>query len=70
MALCVRAQVYGRCVGHLLMQAAIGQEAAYLWVLEGNIRAVAFYERLGFCLDGATKSAAVGREQRMMRGPS
>ncbi|WP_457207206.1 N-acetyltransferase family protein [Nocardioides sp. P5_C9_2] len=66
-ALYVRAAVYGHGVGYALLSAALGSAPAYLWVLEGNDRAVAFYERQGFRLDGCTKSEQVGREHRMVR---
>jgi ribosomal protein S18 acetylase RimI-like enzyme len=37
------------------MAHAIGDRPAYLWVLEGNDRAVAFYRRHGFTEDGGRK---------------
>lgn len=46
-------------VGHALLDAAerriadVGHERAYLWVLDGNERADAFYARHGWELDGA-----------------
>jgi GNAT superfamily N-acetyltransferase len=70
MALYVRAEVYGDGLGHALCEAAIGSSPAYLWVLEGNERAITFYERQGFRFDGATKSEDVGLERRMVRRPS
>lgn len=70
MALYVRADVYGRGVGYELLQAALGRADAYLWVLDGNTRAITFYERQGFVFDGATKSADVGLERRMVRRTS
>ena len=54
MALHVRADVYG--TGHRLMRAAIDEAAAYLWVLDGNARAIAFYERQGFRLMARARS--------------
>lgn len=66
-ALYVRAKVYGLGVGHRLLGAAIGEDPAYLWVLDGNARAIAFYQRQGFVLDGATKTEPVGLERRMVR---
>lgn len=68
MALYVRASSYGTGVGHALLEAAIGDSPAYLWVLDGNLRAVGFYERHGFAFDGATKPEDVGLERRMVRG--
>lgn len=48
-------------VGHLLLTAVeqalqdAGHATAYLWVLEGNDRAAAFYERHGWHADDAVK---------------
>lgn len=48
-------------IGHLLMDAAeqalleAGFDTAHLWVLEGNERAAAFYERHGWSEDGGYK---------------
>lgn len=48
-------------VGHALIsivEAALrkdGFTSAYLWVLDGNERAAAFYERHGWCEDGTVK---------------
>ncbi|WP_281965655.1 GNAT family N-acetyltransferase [Serinicoccus marinus] len=36
-----------------LLRRALGEQAAYLWVAQGNHRAVRFYEQQGFALDGA-----------------
>lgn len=66
-ALYVRAERYGTGLGHALLEKVIGSSAAYLWVLDGNQRATAFYERQGFRLDGATKDDPVGIERRMVR---
>ena len=38
-----------------LMAVAVGDRAAYLWVLDGNDRARAFYRRHGFADDGGRK---------------
>jgi GNAT superfamily N-acetyltransferase len=70
MALYVRASSYGTGVGYALLEAAVGASDAYLWVLDGNERAIGFYERQGFRFDGATKSEEVGLHRRMVRrGP-
>ena len=51
----------GQGIGHALMNHALstftawGCERATLWVLEGNSRAVSFYERQGWQLTGDTK---------------
>lgn len=66
-ALYVRAEVYGRGVGYAMLTEAIGSADAYLWVLDGNKRAIEFYERQGFRFDGASKAVAVGVERRMVR---
>jgi len=48
-------------VGHLLLEAVeealrtAGHATAYLWALEGNERAAAFYERHGWASDGGEK---------------
>ncbi|WP_394553900.1 GNAT family N-acetyltransferase [Agromyces sp. MMS24-JH15] len=49
------AEVHGTGVGPALLDAAIGDRPAYLWALEVNPRAHAFYRKHGFELDGATK---------------
>ena len=67
MALYVRASVYGTGIGHALCAAALGSDPAYLWVLDGNERALRFYERQGFGLDGTTKPEDVGLDRRMVR---
>ncbi|HET8958537.1 MAG TPA: GNAT family N-acetyltransferase [Microcella sp.] len=51
-ALYVRASHYGSGLGAQLLEAAIGEQPASLWVLEQNPRARAFYERHGFRHDG------------------
>lgn len=51
----------GQGIGHTLMSQALstftawGCKRAHLWVLEGNSRAVSFYERQGWQLTGDTK---------------
>ena len=59
----------GRGLGSRLMAEVLGPGPAYLWLAEGNDRAVRFYERHGFELDGAVsddRHAGV-REARMVR---
>lgn len=52
-ALYVLKDYYGKGVGQQLMQAAFAALDAFqeiiLWVLEDNKRAIAFYEKNGFC---------------------
>jgi GNAT superfamily N-acetyltransferase len=67
MALYVRAPWWGSGVGYALLQEAIGDRAAYLWVLANNQRAIAFYERQGFRLDGTEDEHDEGRHVRMVR---
>lgn len=67
LALYVRSRVYGTGVGYALLGAGIGSASAFLWVLEGNRRAIRFYERQGFVFDGRVKREPVGLERRMVR---
>ncbi|OLT49161.1 hypothetical protein BJF85_09765 [Saccharomonospora sp. CUA-673] len=67
MALYVRAEVYGTGVGHALLDAAVGDAPAYLWVLDGNRRAIDFYTGQGFQFDGTTMTEPEGVEHRMVR---
>lgn len=46
---------YGTGVGQMLLDAAIGQEGAQLWVARDNPRAQTFYRRNGFTMDGSEK---------------
>ena len=45
-------RVHGLGVGQALVDTVIGNSAAYLWVLEDNPRAQAFYRKNGFQADG------------------
>ncbi|MDR6970273.1 GNAT family N-acetyltransferase [Leifsonia shinshuensis] len=56
----ILAKAYGTGAGQQLLDAAIGDAPAYLWVLDGNPRAEAFYRRNGFTRDGATSSHPAG----------
>lgn len=49
------ARAYGSGVGAALLRAAIGGSPAFLWVLEDNPRARAFYAKHGFRPDGERK---------------
>jgi GNAT superfamily N-acetyltransferase len=66
-ALYVRAAYYGTGVGYALFEQALGDRAAYLWVLAGNERAIAFYERQGFRFDGTEDELDEGKHLRMVR---
>lgn len=48
-------EYYGTGLGRQLADAVIGGDAACVWVLEGNERAIAFYRKLGFRPDGASE---------------
>ena len=50
----VLASQYGTGVGQLLLDTAIADAPAFLWVADDNPRARAFYARNGFVPDGAT----------------
>ena len=67
MALYVRAGRWGQGVGYALLETAIGDRAAYLWVLHGNDRAIGFYERQGFRVDGTRDEHDEGLHVRMVR---
>jgi GNAT superfamily N-acetyltransferase len=66
-ALYVRAAWWGTGVGYVLFEEALGDRAAYLWVLAGNERAIRFYERQGFRLDGTEDEHDEGLHVRMVR---
>ena len=48
-------EVKGTGAAGPLLQMAVGDMDCYLWVLEGNERAQAFYRREGFVDDGASR---------------
>lgn len=61
----------GSGVAQRLMETAIDGRAAYLWVVEGNDRALHFYEREGFVRDGARRWEPDDRTHEVrMRRPS
>lgn len=66
-SLYVRAEHWGDGVGYTLFEEAVGDRAAYLWVLAANARAIAFYERQGFRLDGTEDEQDEGLDVRMVR---
>jgi GNAT superfamily N-acetyltransferase len=66
-SLYVRAAWWGTGVGYALFEEAIGDRAAYLWVLASNERAIRFYERQGFRLDGTADEHDEGLHVRMLR---
>ena len=70
-AINVLARAHGTGLGAALLEHAVGDRAAYLWVLDGNARAAAFYRGHGFADDGGRKPEPnTGLvEIRMSRGP-
>lgn len=70
-ALYVLAEYHGQKVGYELMRAAIEKLSAYrkvaLWVLRGNERAIRFYERFGFQVDGAEAEIKLGTPNTELR---
>jgi ribosomal protein S18 acetylase RimI-like enzyme len=59
--------VVGSPVGHRLLLRAVGDAASCLCVLEGNTRAIRFYERQGYRADGFVEDTPEGRHLRMVR---
>lgn len=51
-----RARTHGTGLGRALLEVAVGDRDAYLWILHGNARADRFYRRNGFRADGAEMS--------------
>lgn len=66
-ALYVRASYWDTGVGYAMFEEVVGDRAAYLWVLANNERAIGFYERQGFRLDGTEDEHDEGRHVRMVR---
>jgi len=54
-AINVLRRAHGTGLATDLLARAVGDHAAYLWVLEGNRRAIAFYRRHGFADEGGRK---------------
>jgi ribosomal protein S18 acetylase RimI-like enzyme len=63
-------RAHGSGLADELLERAIGDRPAYLWVLEGNARAIAYYLKHGFTDEGGRKpDPETGvREIRMARG--
>ena len=63
-AIYILKEFYGRQVGLSLMNAALEKLCEYkkiaVWVLEGNERAIRFYEKCGFRADGTSKQIKLG----------
>lgn len=54
-ALNTAARVHGSGLGSRLLDEVLNAGPAYLWVLEGNEPAIAFYRKHGFDLDGTRR---------------
>lgn len=68
MGLYVLASQYGSGAGQLLLDSAVADGGAYLWVAEENPRALAFYRRNGFSPDGsAADHELLGTPVRILR---
>ena len=70
-AIYVLKEYYGKTVGHALMRAALEKLSEYkriaVWVLEGNHRAIKFYEKFGFRFDGTKKQIKLGTANTEIR---
>ncbi len=55
MSLYVHPDLHGSGVAQELVKHGLPDGPSYLWVLDGNRRAQAFYRKLGYRLDGTTK---------------
>lgn len=70
-AMYVLSEYYGTGVGQMLMEAALKRLERYreicLWVLKENGRAIRFYEKCGFQLDGTEKLITLGEEYTELR---
>lgn len=70
-AIYILKEYYDQKVGYRLMSAAIEKLSEYqkiaVWVLEGNHRAIKFYEKCGFQFDGTKKQIKLGTENTEIR---
>lgn len=70
-ALYVLKDYYGKGVSKQLMHAAFVAldqfSEIYLWVLKDNKRAIAFYQKMGFTLDGQEKIRELGKPVKELR---
>ena len=70
-ALYVLPEYWGRGIGYTLMNAVREKLSETpriaLWVLDGNERAIRFYERYGFRFDGAEKTVKLGEPRAVRR---
>ena len=70
-ALYVLKDYYGKGVSKQLMHAAFVAldqfSEIYLWVLKDNKRAIAFYQKMGFTVDGPEKILELGKSVKELR---
>ena len=70
-AIYVLKEYYNKKIGYALMCAALEKLSEYrriaVWVLEGNHRAIRFYERCGFRFDGTRKQIKIGTANTEIR---
>ena len=70
-ALYVLKDYYGKGVSEQLMHAALVAldhfSEIYLWVLKDNKRAIAFYQKMGFTVDGPEKILELGKPVKELR---
>lgn len=70
-AIYILQEYYGQKVGYALMSAAIEKLSDYkriaVWVLEGNRRAIRFYEKYGFRFDGTRQEIQLGTANTEVR---
>lgn len=70
-AIYVLGEYHGQKIGYKLMNAAFEKLSGYnkiaVWVLKGNEKAIRFYERYGFRLDGAEKEIILGTPNTELR---
>ena len=70
-AIYILKEYYDQKVGYRLMNAAIEKLSEYrktaVWVLEGNHRAIKFYEKCGFQLDGTKAQIQLGKMNTELR---
>ena len=63
-AIYILKEYYDKKIGYALMRAALEKLSDYkiiaVWVLEGNCRAIRFYEKCGFRFDGTKKQIKLG----------
>ena len=70
-AIYILKEYYDKKIGYALMRAALEKLSGYrkicVWVLEGNYRAIKFYERCGFQFDETRKQIKLGTANTEIR---